>query len=221
MLVHIGQPRVAERVRNAWLRTIEDGVHTPDVFVPGVSRERVGTSAFAEAVIARLGQEPAALQPARYGSGGRAFEIPEPGPAAPAEKTLVGVDVFVHWTGDDPRALAERMRAVTLVGVDVFVHWTGDDPRALAERMRAVQNGALDLAMITNRGVKVWPQGLPETALTDHWRCRYLAKPGRRPNTAMIAALQLRLAEAGVDFIKTEHLCAFGGVPGYSLGHGQ
>ncbi len=195
MLAHIGQPRAAERVRNAWLRAVEDGVHTPDVFVPGVSREKVGTSAFAEAVIAHLGQEPAALPPARYGGGGQAFEIPEPGPAAPAEKTLAGVDVFVHWKSDDPGVLAERMRKA--------------------------QNGAFDLAMITNRGVKVWPQGLPETALTDHWRCRYLAKPGKRPNTAMIAALQLRLAEAGVDFIKTEHLCAFGGVPGYSLGHGQ
>jgi isocitrate dehydrogenase len=37
----------------------------------------------------------------------------------------------------------------------------------------------------------------------------------------MIAELQLRLAQAGVDFIKTEHLCTFDGAAGYSLGQGQ
>ena len=35
MLVHIGQPEVAERVHNAWLRTIEDGIHTYDIFTRG------------------------------------------------------------------------------------------------------------------------------------------------------------------------------------------
>jgi isocitrate dehydrogenase len=75
--------------------------------------------------------------------------------------------------------------------------------------------------MITNRGVKVWPQGLPETTLTDHWRCRYMAAAGRRLDGSMIAELQLRLARAGVDFVKTEHLCTFDGEAGYSLGQGQ
>src|SRR5213594_3618384 len=32
MLVHINQQDIAERVHNAWLRTIEDGVHTYDIF---------------------------------------------------------------------------------------------------------------------------------------------------------------------------------------------
>src|SRR6201997_663935 len=66
MLVHIGQTDVAERVHNAWLRTIEDGVHTYDIFSEGVSREKVGTKEFACAVIARLGQHPNTLKPVAY-----------------------------------------------------------------------------------------------------------------------------------------------------------
>src|SRR4029077_15602113 len=31
MLVHIDQPEVAGRIHNAWLRTIEDGIHTYDI----------------------------------------------------------------------------------------------------------------------------------------------------------------------------------------------
>jgi isocitrate dehydrogenase len=75
--------------------------------------------------------------------------------------------------------------------------------------------------MITNRGVKVWPGGLPETFCTDHWRCRFMAAPDKQFNHAMIAELLGRLARAGVDFIKTETLCTFDGEAGYSLGQGQ
>ena len=53
MLVHIGQTEVAERIHNAWLRTIEDGVQTFDLAKGGAA---VGTEAFADAVIARLGE---------------------------------------------------------------------------------------------------------------------------------------------------------------------
>ncbi|KLT71823.1 hypothetical protein PL75_11575, partial [Neisseria arctica] len=51
MLVHINQKDVAEKVQNAWLKTIEDGVHTYDIFKEDVSKQRVGTDAFADAVI--------------------------------------------------------------------------------------------------------------------------------------------------------------------------
>src|SRR6476661_863807 len=41
MLVHIDQPDVATLVHNAWLRTIEDGIHTYDIFTEGVSTRKV------------------------------------------------------------------------------------------------------------------------------------------------------------------------------------
>src|SRR6187399_1970007 len=54
MLVHLGQTDIAERVHNAWLKTLEDGVHTYDIFKEGVSTEKVGTKEFAQAVVARI-----------------------------------------------------------------------------------------------------------------------------------------------------------------------
>src|SRR3954471_8801091 len=75
MLVHIGQPDVAARVHNAWLRTIEDGIHTYDIYTERVSTQKAGTKEFAAAVIARLGQQPETLKAVAYeaaqGSGGR------------------------------------------------------------------------------------------------------------------------------------------------------
>ena len=198
MLVHIGQGAVAERVHNAWLRTIEDGIHTYDIYDAGVSKARVGNRAFAEAVIARLGQHPTTLPAVSYAAAAVAA-APRPWQAAtrpPATKALVGVDLFLDWRGTDPEALAARLASLA----------TADLP----------------LAMITNRGVKVWPGGLPETFCTDHWRCRFLAAEGAGAlDHAGIVALLGRAADAGLDFIKTEHLYTFDGEPGYSLGQGQ
>lgn len=197
LLVHVNEPDVASRVHNAWLRTIEDGIHTADIFKEGVSRERAGTREFARAVIERLGQLPQTLRPVNYA------EVPPP--------ALVDAVVTPR-----PRSRKE------LVGVDVFLDWNGYDIEALAADLKRLEGDALELALITNRGVKVWPGGAPETFRTDHWRCRFRAKPPDHP-VAHQAIVELlgRLAAAGFDFIKTENLCNFDGRPGYSLGQGE
>src|SRR5262245_37652977 len=66
MLVHINQAGVAERIHNAWLRTMEDGVHTYDIFLEGTSKQKVGTKEFADAVVKRMGQKPEKLKPVAY-----------------------------------------------------------------------------------------------------------------------------------------------------------
>jgi isocitrate dehydrogenase len=195
MLVHIGQPDVAERVHNAWLRTIEEGIHTYDIYDAAVSKERVGTGAFAEAVIARLGQRPTSLPAIGYAATPVAG-LPATPPAA-------------------PDAVARK----DLVGIDLFLHWRGGGPDALGALVAPLGDGSLPLTMITNRGVKVWPDGLPETFCTDHWRCRFLADAPI--DHRRVIALLGRAADAGLDFIKTEHLYTFDGAPGYSLGQGQ
>ena len=140
-------------MHNAWLRTIEDGIHTRDVYRASTSIRLAGTRDFAAAVIERLDERPTVLQAVDYqaGTGGAGTMALPPYRRRPAQKALVGVDVFVHAADVAPAALADRLKAAT--------------------------TGALTLQMITNRGVKVWPNGHPETFCTDHWRCRFV--PGR------------------------------------------
>src|SRR5438105_5680540 len=98
MLVHIGQPKVAARVHNGWLRTIEDGIHTYDIFDEGVSKQKVGTKEFAEAVVERLGQKPQFLKPAAYSKApSQTGEKARQSSSVDAKKELVGVDVFFDW----------------------------------------------------------------------------------------------------------------------------
>jgi isocitrate dehydrogenase len=194
MLAHIGQGETATLIHNAWLRTIEDGVHTADIFRHGASRRRVGTQDFARAVVDRLGKSPLRLRQAAYVSA----PMPrlQPRRRQPARKTVLGVDVFVHWRPGETERLAARLQAAA--------------------------GSPMALRMITNRGVKVWPDGFPETFLTDHWRCRFQPEdPAAEVSHRDILDLLERLEAAGLDFIKTEHLCAFDGVPAFSLGQGQ
>ena len=196
MLVHIEQPDVAELVHNAWLKTIEDGIHTYDVYTEATSSKKVGTREFAEAVSERIGKKPAKLKPVVYGKAPAVAAAPASATRKPADRALVGVDVFVNWEGD----AQELARRVVPLG----------SPAA-----------GLGLTTISNRGIKVWPDGFPETMQTEHWQCRFLARDSGTTTPAELAALLERAVEAGVDFIKTETLYTFDGERGYSLGQGE
>lgn len=196
MLVHIGETEVAERVHNAWLRTIEDGVHTYDIYEEGHSTQKVGTKEFADAVAARVGQKPETLKAASY-------------KAAPE-------------TSDKPRGGRPRQAAKKdLVGVDVFLDWTKGTANDLGDSLTKLNGDGIQLEMMSNRGVKVWPGGHAETFCSDHWRCRFLAPTdGGEVSHPQIISLLKRIADEGFDFIKIENLYNFDGERGYSLDQG-
>ena len=203
MLIHIGQSEVAERVHNAWLRTIEDGIITADLRGSLSVGRPFGSMDFADAVIDRLGQEPSQLKPVRYA---------EPDETALAASAAAGA--HAHTPLPDPVSVK------ALVGVDVFVN-ARQSADFLAGQLSALVTPAFHLQMITNRGVKVWPGGFPETFCTDHWRCRFVAADGTSVTHTDLIELMQALAQRGIDFIKTENLCTFDGERGFALGQGQ
>jgi len=200
MLVHIGQGDVASLIHNAWLVTLEDGQHTGDIWNKETSKNLLKTSEFAQAVIERLGQQPEHFAAVDYPlESGEAEHIKE---AVPAE---------TRWS-----PISQKQ----IVGVDVFLQYRGA-PRELGERLWKLGSGTLNLQMVTNRGVKVWPDPHASTFCTDHWRCRFMAPPAHATTHWQILSLYARLADEGFDVIKTENLCTFDGAPGYSMGQGQ
>ena len=105
------------------------------------------------------------------------------------------------------------------MGIDIFLQWQEGEPSVLGEKLNGLSRENIKLQVITNRGVKVWPQGFPETFCTDHWRCRFVA-PSNNLDFAEVLALQTRLHDAGFDVVKTENLYTFDGEPGYAAVHG-
>jgi len=194
MLNHIGQTEVAEKVQNAWLKTIEDGIHTYDVYKEGTSKRQVGTKEFAQAVIVNLGKKPSQLKEVNYARGS-ALKLPRYKRRKPALKELMGVDIFVHWNGNDPNELAKKIQQI--------------------------ESNDIYLTMITNRGIKVWPDGFEETFCTDHWRCRFKPTLGKTIIKKEIIELLSTAEQKNIDTIKTENLYSFDGKNSYSLGQGQ
>lgn len=195
MLVHIEQPDIAERVHNAWLKTIEDGIHTYDIFDASISKQKVGTREFARAVVDRLGQRPMTLKSVTYSKAPKSAPVTLAHRHHRAHKVHVGVDVFIQWE----KSAAE-----------------------LGKKIEAVVPEHCELKVISNRGINVYPDGWPETFCSDHWRCRFQGRDekGHFPHSLVVELLS-RLERAGLDFIKTEGLYTFDGERGYSFGQGQ
>lgn len=188
MLAHVGLPEQAALVHNAWLATIEEGIHTYDIFHEGVSKQKVGTKEFAQAVIERLGKKPKLFPEAHYG---------------------VIKNLNTHREN-----LVSTDEVKTLLGVDVFIGHPGTVTE-LEKLLQKAHHPQFKLTMISNRGVKVWPELAPETLCIDSYRARFMGTNGTVTHTD-IAALLKNLADNQVNFIKTEQLCGFDGKPGFS-----
>lgn len=199
MLRHIGRFSQADNIHNAWLRTLEDGVHTPDIY-SAESKKKVTTQEFTQAVIDRLDQKPVTLASVST-SGDVKVKMPE---------------LKISRSENRPSATQKR----TLSGVDVFVYWEPDNVNLLAQRLKGVVGNEFELTMITNRGTKVWPNANPETFCTDHWRCRFKSKNGKTTQFKVVD-LQKRLTKHAVDIIKTENLYLFDNEPAFSSGQGE
>ena len=197
MLVHIGQADIAELAHNAWLKTIEDGVHTYDIFKEGISKEKVGTKEFAAAVVARVGQKPEFLKAVNYSNAPkRPLTTRPPHVRSSEKKEYVGADVFIAWLGK-----------------------TND----LAAQLQPLAGDGMELEMLSNRGMKVWPGGMEETFLVDVFRCRFATPENSGKTTTQKATIALfgRIADAGLEIVKHEGLFTFDGKPGFSKGQGQ
>ena len=194
MLNHIGQSSIAEKIQNAWLFTLEQGIHTADIYKEGTSKLKVGTKEFAKSVIENLGKKPSILNAVSY-TNESAINLPKYQRKAPLNKELVGVDIFVHWNSTDPNELAEKLKSI--------------------------ESTQTKLQIITNRGIKVWPDGFKETFCTDHWRCRFMPTENTPINKNDIIQILTRADLANIDTIKTENLYAFDGKIGFSLAQGQ
>jgi len=201
MLVHIGLNETATLVHNAWLKTIEDGVHTYDIARGGPS---VGTKEFAQAVVERLGEQPKQLQAVDYGKGA-AQNDGRPLMREPMPLTI-------------SRAYQPKR---ALNGVDVYMYNVELSPDELGRRLEELAGPEFKLTVISNRGVKVYPEGFPETFLSDNWRCRFEAPEPGTATRAGIRALLARLDDAGFEWVKLDNLYLFDGKLAYSLDQGQ
>ena len=199
MLIHINQPDIASTIENAWLCTLEDGMHTADIYSEEFSKKKLNTDEFADAVIERLGKKP------------HHFAVRDYKPNVQAKIECVGVE---------KKAASKKV----LIGVDVFVDNLNRTALSLGETISKI-TGKLKPIVITSRGLKVWPNCMIQAPDANHCSCRFqteaeVTKAGAITHADIIALLT-QFEALGLDVIKTENLYTFDGKAGFSLGQGQ
>ncbi len=186
LLRHIGATDAADRVEAAVAATLAAGIHTRDV--PG--GEPASTTAYTDAVIERLD---AVAEPA--GPRRRQLVVPAMAPKqiVPAERAVVGVDVFVE---------------------------SGDNPETLGASLTELAAGsAFHLKMVSNRGTMVYPSSGVTPSVVDQYRCRFMADGGE-PTDAQVLDLVARVA-ARHRWMHLEKLQSFDGAMGFTKAQGE
>lgn len=188
MLAYLGEGSCATMIYNAWMHTIEQGIHTYDIFKSGTSKEKVGTKEFAQSIVSSLGKSPEVLVPAK--SNASHIKIAPLSLSSKEQRSWVGIDIYIYSS-----APAEE-----------FVQ---------AIQSLALEGMALNL--ITNRGTRVWPGGHKETFCVEQYRCRFLVSPiDKEWIPRQTIQLLEKLYSQGLDIIKSENLYFFDGKPAFS-----
>ena len=210
MLVHLGQNEVASKIRNALYKTIEDGIHTADIYNTATSKKKVGTKEFTESVISNLGQKPSQLPIANYSSGDNKTEIKsEKVASVTSKKSLIGFDLFLDWNKEFSDLLAE---------------------------LKTMESDVLEVKMISAKGLLLWP--LTDQHMMPIYKkgltvLRFIGKgiTGKSSNEILdanktilhqdIIDMLAILDKKKFDFVKYEGLYLFDGKPGYTSGQGE
>jgi isocitrate dehydrogenase len=194
MLVHLGQGDISAKIQNAMLCTLEDGVHTGDVYREGHSEVKAGTMEFAEALIERLGREPRRFTPVKIDSS-RPMEL---------------------------KKVERRVADMKLVGADIYIHFDGQ-PAELGAKLEAAAAGILKLKMMTNRGLIVYPMQVVKGQICDQYRCRFAASLDYETaiDQATVLKLMQAIHDAGLILNKSEFLFFDNGKRAFTLGQGE
>jgi isocitrate dehydrogenase len=210
MLVHIGQNEVANKIRNALYKTIEDGIHTADIYNQQSSKKNAGTKEFTKEVIARLGQKPSQLPVASYSNATKKTEIKsEKSAAVIEEKSLIGFDLFIDWQEEFSQLLSV---------------------------LKTLESEILEIKMISAKGLLLWPlldQHMMPQYLKGLTVLRFIGKgiTGKSSNEIIdskktisrqdIIDMLTIMNDKKFDFVKYEGLYLFNGLPGYTSGQGE
>ena len=210
MLVHIGQADIANKIRDALYKTIEDGIHTADIYNEKTSKQKVGTKEFTENVIANLGQKPSKLALANFNN--------------PKEKAPV-----------EAQESETKLSQKSLIGFDLFIDWQ-QDFSDLLEKLKTFESDEFEIKTISSKGLLLWPlidkhmmpnydsgltilrfvgKGITGKSSTD------IIDSNKIMTHQNIIDMMSLLIKENIDFVKYEGLYLFDGVAGYTATQGE
>lgn len=212
MLIHIGQNEVAQNIRNALFKTIEDGIHTADIFNEKTSTKKVGTKEFTQYVVQNLGQKPKQLPIADFANTTKNSN------KVARQSSLITKDI-----------------KKTLIGFDLFIDWQNDFD-SLLTILKAMESDIFEVKAISQKGLLLWPL-MDSHMMPNFYKTpvvlRFIGKGIVKKSSTNIIDKEKNIKHENIiemlgilndksfDFIKYEGLYQFDGEAGYSAIQGE
>ncbi len=199
MLRHLSMNEYADKIENALLYTLEQGVHTGDFGDKNIPTS--DTTQFANAIIKNLGKNPVVKPQRKASNEVNKFHLPE----KPKE-------LIVRYS---PKPVE------SVVGIDLFVEHTSQ-PQTLADTIQSFLPEGLTISTITNRGTQVWPSGSIFTECVNQFcvRIERNEKYQGELTRKYLMNLASKIAE-NTEVSSTEVLLQIDGKKMFSLAQGQ
>jgi isocitrate dehydrogenase len=227
MLKHMGLNIKANLIEEAYWKTLEDGVHTADIYKEGYSIKKVGTIEFSEEVIKRFGQKSNKLHNELDAFYEKEYKMKNFQKSIykdflnedNVKKKLVGFDFFIDTKIKNINLFAQNIQNI-IKECD------------LGEKIK--------ISSILSKGLKVWPVNPEcennmncEDDIYDYWMLRFMfiedKKINKIENHELLKILNHFYAQliekTKFDIIKVENLYFFiseeGAYQGFSAGQGE
>lgn len=193
MLDYISQADIAAKIQNAWLKTIEDGLHTGDIYNYKTSKKLLSTKEFADAVVANLGKNPSS------------FPVAE-------SKKIKKIDT---------QQTAFITHKEEILGIDIYIKNHSLNIEEAATMLANINNN-FSLQHIAVRGIKVWPNWDGHACKEDLWRLRYIKCDATHIiNSKDLLKLQSDICENDIEIILTHNLYTFDGMAAFTKAQGE
>lgn len=191
MLKHLGKNNEAEMIYNAWLKTIEEGLHTADMFNPEKSKKKLSTSEFTQAVIDNFDKKPNLLV-SKFQS-------------AANEKILIKETLSSNEKSE-------------LIGADIFIktQFTSE----LISKLQKLDD-VLKLHMVSSRGLLIWPKTLTNAEVDFYRFRFLKTKKEHKISQSDILTLYRKIVELDLDILSIINLCSYDDIIGFSLAQGE
>ncbi len=185
MLVYIGQTDTAKLIYNAWLKTLEDGIHTVDLHNDKTSRKKVGTSDFANAVIDNLGKKPHIL--------------PE-------------LKVSNITSNKESCNLINNSEIKQLVGSDITLSWNQENN--FNNLINLFESDKIQIKSIYVKGFTIWP-GNNECISDQITCRFIIIDEEQEITNSDVNLILIKLTENNFDVVKMEKLYLYDDKPGF------
>lgn len=213
MLNHLNQNQCANLIQNALYRTIEDGIHTADIFNHEISKKLVGTKEFTKAVINNFNNKPTKFKIANYS------------PDKPSSSN--------HLNHNQLSSTTTVLKK--LIGFDLFIDWSQDFSQLL-NSLKKLESEIFEIKMISAMGLLLWPL-LDQHMMPNYNQgltiLRFIGKgiTGKHSHDIINSDLQIThkniiemleiLNQAQFDFVKYEGLYLIDNKPAFTSSSGE